>query len=535
MISTTVFTPGGTYMIGVSCTGGLGSHTANYSLMVTGAQFDYTVAWSPSSAMISAGSSTTANVVATLTKGTTTAVSCTVTVPVATGLAASPLTFNITPALAPGATQAIAITTTTSTPPGPYTISVSCTLGVGSHAANLVLTVQSPTQDTDGDGIFDNVDTQPTVFSNDFSDIPLGGTTSGTILSRGDQCLPPEGVPLNPCQLTVQEGSPSTGILITSGSLGGLTSASISVCGGASILSVGANTQLLVKCGSVTVTVITGSVGVTFVGSGANAGVTGTATIIAGNSPTGNSITFEPATFGFSAPLTNTVTIIITINGQTLPLAPGQTTTSPFAIFTVSVNNPKGEVFAAGAVLKFDGKPSFSTTGSITSFVWNFGDGTIDTSNVNRPTHTYAVAGMYTITLTVTDSVGNTSSQSQTINVLPAPFLSSVNFSKNLFVSTSLVQNFTVEVFNPNPYPVLVNVNVSGNCDTICPFTEQSGPVLVPAGQTIFISVYHTFSPLDQGATFIFQVRLTFTADTSNMDITTYTLAATRTFSFRVR
>jgi PKD repeat protein len=379
-------------------------------------------------------------------------------------------------------------------------------------------------QDTDGDGIFDNVDTQPTVFSNDFSDIPLGGTTFGTILSRGDQC------PTIPCQLTVQEGSPSTGILITSGSLGGLTPASISVCGGASILSVGANTQLLVKCGSVTVTVITGSVGVTFVGSGANAGVTGTATITAGNS-----ITFDPATFGFSAPTTNTVTITVTINGQTVPVAPGQTTSSPFAIFTISVLNPKGEVFAAGAVLKFDGKPSFSTTGSITNFVWNFGDGTIDTSNVNRPTHTYTVAGMYTVTLTVTDSVGKTNSQSQTINVLPAPLIGALSFSKNLFASGNLVQNFTLEVFNPNSYPILVNVNVSGNCDLACPFTVQSGRVLVPAGQTISITVLHTFSPLDQGATFVFQLTLTFTADTSNMNVSTYTTAATVTGSFRVK
>jgi PKD repeat protein len=333
-----------------------------------------------------------------------------------------------------------------------------------------------------------------------------------------------------PCQLTVKEVSPTAGIIITSSRAGGLTPATISVCGGASILSDGANSQLIVKCGSVTITVTMGAIGVTFVGSGSNAGVTGTATITAGNS-----ITFQPATFGFTAPSTNTATISITINGQTVPVAPGQTTSSPFAIFTVSVVNPQGEVFAAGAVLKFDGKASFSTTGVITSYVWNFGDGTIDTSNVAKLTHTYATSGMYTVTLTITDKAGNTNSQSQTINVLPAPFLSSVNFSRNLFVSTSLVQNFTVEIFNPNPYPVLVNVNVSGNCDTICPFTEQSGPVLVPAGQTIFITVLHTFSPLDQGATFVFQVRLTFTADTSNMNIATYTTAATRTFSFRIR
>jgi PKD repeat protein len=276
--------------------------------------------------------------------------------------------------------------------------------------------------------------------------------------------------------------------------------------------------------------VTNGAIGVTFVGSGANAGITGTATIIAGNS-----ITFQPATFGFTAPATNTATIPVTINGQTVPVAAGQTTSSPFAIFTISVLNPQGEVFAAGATLKFDGKPSFSTTGTITSFVWNFGDGTIDTSNVNRPTHVYTVGGVYTVNLTITDSVGNTNSQLRTINVLPAPLIGSVTFSRNLFASGNLVQNFTVEVTNPNTYPVLVNVNVSGNCDTICPFTEQSGPVLVPAGQTIFITVLHTFSPLDPGLTFVFQVRLTFTTDTTNMDITTYTLAAMRTFSFRIR
>jgi PKD repeat protein len=439
----------------------------------------------------------------------------------------APFTFAWTaiggsPAYGAGASFTTTYTVTATTV---FTVSVTATDGNGATATASVTISISPTLDGDGDGIDDNIQCTPG-FTNCFTDIPLGGTTYGTIMSRGDQC------PSIPCQLTVKEAFDSMGvrvILITSGSAGGLTPATISVCGGASILSVPANTQLTVKCGSVTVTVTTGAVGVTFVGSGANAGITGTATIVAGNS-----ITFVPATFGFIAPTTNIATITVTINGQTVPIAAGQSTSSPFAIFTVSVVNPQGEVFAAGAVLKFDGKASFSTTGVITNYVWNFGDGTIDTTNVAKLTHTYAVSGTYTVTLTITDKAGNTNSQSQMINVLPAPFLSSVTFSRNLFVS-NLVQNFTVEVFNPNPYPVLVNVNVSGNCDTICPFTEQSGPVLVPAGQTIFISVYHTFSPLDQFTTFVFQVRLTFTSDTTNTDITTYTLAAIRTFSFRVR
>jgi len=57
----------------------------------------------------------------------------------------------------------------------------------------------------------------------------------------------------------------------------------------------------------------------------------------------------------------------------------------------------------------------------------------------------------------------------------------------------------------------------------------------VGAGQTVFISVFHTFSALDQGQTFIGQITLTFTSDTSNMDTSTYTLAATETISFKIR
>ncbi len=523
LISTTTATPAGSYSINVSCTTGIGSHTANFVLSIGGA-FDYAVAWSPTSATVVAGSGTTPSVVVTLTSGSTTAVSCTVSVPVAPGLAASPLSFSITPAVAPGATQAVTITATTSTPASSYRISVSCTMGTGSHSASFVLTVQGSVQDIDGDGIFNNVDTQPTVFSNDFSDIPLGGTTYGAILSRGDQC------PMIPCQLTIQEVSPSIGILITPGAAGGLTPASISVCGGASILSVSPGDQLTVKCGSVTITVITGAVPVTFVGFGSNTGIDGTATITAGNG-----ITFEPATFSFTAPATNTTTITVMINGQALPVAPGQTTSTPFAIFTISVINPTGQVFSAGVVTKFDGSASFTNVGPITSYTWNFGDGTVLTNAASKVTHTYAVNGTYTVTLTVADKLGNSNPQSQSINVLPAPIVGSETFSRNLFVSGNrLIQNVTVQITNPNPYPILVNVRIAGNCDTVCPFSDQSGPILLSAGQTKYISVLHAFSPLDQGQTFGMQVTVTFSTDTSNMTVGSYLIASSRTFSFRI-
>src|SRR3989442_1110371 len=78
--TTTTDAPAGTYNISVSRTFGIGFYTASFSLTVNAA-FDYTVAWNPTSASVVAGSGTTPNVVATLTSGTTTAVSCTVTVP----------------------------------------------------------------------------------------------------------------------------------------------------------------------------------------------------------------------------------------------------------------------------------------------------------------------------------------------------------------------------------------------------------------------------------------------------------------------
>jgi len=46
-----------------------------------------------------------------------------------------------------------------------------------------------------------------------------------------------------------------------------------------------------------------------------------------------------------------------------------------------------------------------ASTGSITTYAWNFGDGT--TSTAKAPNHVYSAAGVYTVSLTVTGSGGN--------------------------------------------------------------------------------------------------------------------------------
>jgi PKD repeat protein len=76
------------------------------------------------------------------------------------------------------------------------------------------------------------------------------------------------------------------------------------------------------------------------------------------------------------------------------------------ADFTYSPSNP-----TAGAQIQFTDK----STGSITSWSWQFGDG--GTSNQKNPTKTYSTAGSYNVKLTVSD--GTTSnSMTQTVTVV---------------------------------------------------------------------------------------------------------------------
>jgi PKD repeat protein len=63
----------------------------------------------------------------------------------------------------------------------------------------------------------------------------------------------------------------------------------------------------------------------------------------------------------------------------------------------------------------FDGTGSTDTGGTITAYAWTFGDG--GTSTSSKPTHTYAAAGSYSVSLKVTDSGGLTNTLTKTVSV----------------------------------------------------------------------------------------------------------------------
>jgi len=77
---------------------------------------------------------------------------------------------------------------------------------------------------------------------------------------------------------------------------------------------------------------------------------------------------------------------------------------APVASFTVS--SP-----AAGTASSFDASASTVAYGTITSYAWNFGDGSSAVTTTPTATHTYAVPGEYVVTLTETDSAGTSTAQ----------------------------------------------------------------------------------------------------------------------------
>lgn len=91
---------------------------------------------------------------------------------------------------------------------------------------------------------------------------------------------------------------------------------------------------------------------------------------------------------------------------------PGAANAAPTATFATSAN---------GLALTVDGAASTDPDGTISSYAWDWGDNTAAGSGATAA-HTYAAAGTYPVTLTVTDDRGATNSTTRSVTVTaPAP------------------------------------------------------------------------------------------------------------------
>ncbi|MGZ4676491.1 MAG: CBM96 family carbohydrate-binding protein [Acidimicrobiia bacterium] len=159
-------------------------------------------------------------------------------------------------------------------------------------------------------------------------------------------------------------------------------------------------------------------------------------TFVAGVSPDPNSVklyriatstwTVEPnwtldlAPFGVLDPRA------VEVVGQQIYVADGGTRAAgdPLrrAVFVFDVNDLAVQPVASFSATPVTGQYPLpvqftdATTGGPTSWSWDFGDGT--TSNLANPSHTYAAAGSYTVSLTVSNSKGSdTSTQTNLVTV----------------------------------------------------------------------------------------------------------------------
>lgn len=134
---------------------------------------------------------------------------------------------------------------------------------------------------------------------------------------------------------------------------------------------------------------------------------------------TGGSAMFS---FSWTAPATaGSATLFVagmSDNGSGTTAGDGTTLTTRVVTITgggtpVLAANPGGPYTGtAGLAVQFSGAAS---TGSIASYVWNFGDGTTGTGVA--PAHVYATNGTFQVTLTVTDTSGVVNASRTTVTI----------------------------------------------------------------------------------------------------------------------
>ena len=163
---------------------------------------------------------------------------------------------------------------------------------------------------------------------------------------------------------------------------------------------------------------------------------------------TGQNVTRPNCTMAMSG----TYTCTISLSGQT------SSTDTQVAVYANPTANFSVPTAYAGVPTQFTSTSTTNPSGqTITSYLWNFGDG--QTSTQQNPTHTYATPGSYTVTLTVACGENTcTNTKTQTLNVQSS-------MSTNITGDNSICQNNTITL----------NANATGGTGTFTYAWKENG------------------------------------------------------------
>lgn len=169
-------------------------------------------------------------------------------------------------------------------------------------------------------------------------------------------------------------------------------------------------------------------------------------------------------------------------------------TAAPTASFQFGPDNP-----ATGEEIIFDAGSSTDSDDDITSYAWDFGDGTTSAGSV--VTHSYESFGEYDVTLTVEDSAGNRSTTTGQVQVTSPP-----------------ISSFTYDPQTPTTDDIVVfDASRSSDPDgNIISYRWQFGDGQTGRGE----SVEHVFNNPQQ-----FNVQLTVEDQDGNIDTSTESIA----------
>jgi hypothetical protein len=340
--------------------------------------------------------------------------------------------------------------------------------------------------DDDLDGIFNSIDSQPSIFSNEFSDSGTGGTTDGIISTRGDQLLAVQDVP-NPVGVNIASSG------------GGTSPATIALCQGNSHISVLPGDSADYTCSSIDIAAVSGSPSAHLVaddGSSADLEI-----------PEGNAISFDEQTGIITAASSNSDTLIAETNdGRELQIAPGTSvsivpdTTPPDTKIT-SAKDGDGNTLANGGFtlsnsieIEFEGTDNVGVAGfecrlDSTDFAecqspheytnLDFGEHTVEVRAIDTSGNIDPSAASFTWTIyleadidiqPLDDAVSTINTQAR--GVTPVAILGSEEFG-----AVSEVDISSVEFAGASPSstrPRFEDVNGDGITDLILMFNTQN-------------------------------------------------------------